>query len=117
MRKSTFQQIRLNSAQHVWISIKEEWADTFDPIIGHLRVGYPKIRSCIHNLFKLLTNLVEFYPAIQKETAKPKNAHSLGPMQGGTKKQKTVMLLLTHLCVSKSPNKFGWIQFDRLRSQ
>ena len=29
-------QIRLNSAQHVWISIKEEWADTFDPIIGRL---------------------------------------------------------------------------------
>ena len=36
VRKSTFQQIRLNSAQHVWISIKEEWADTFDPIIGRL---------------------------------------------------------------------------------
>ena len=45
-----------------------------------------------------LTNLVEFYPTIQKETAKPENAHSLGPMQGGSKKQKTVMLLLTHLC-------------------
>ena len=51
-------------------------------------MGYPKISSCIHNLFKLLTNLVEFYPAIQKETAKPENAHSLGPMQGGSKKQK-----------------------------
>ena len=36
VRKSTFQQIRLNSAQYVWISIKEEWADTFVPIIGRL---------------------------------------------------------------------------------
>ena len=51
-------------------------------------MGYPKISSCIHNLFKLLTNLVEFYPAIQKETTKPENAHSLGPMHGGSKKQK-----------------------------
>ena len=98
MRKLSFHQIRLNSAQQVWISIKEERADTFDPIIGRLLVGYPKISSCIHNLFKLLTNLVEFYPAIQKETAKPENAHSLGPMEGGSKKQKTVMHLLTDLC-------------------
>ena len=88
VRKSTLQQIRLNSAKHVWISIKEEGADTFDPIIGRLWVGYPKISSCIQNLFKLRTNLVEFYPAIQKETAKPENAHSLGPMQGGSKKTK-----------------------------
>ena len=51
-------------------------------------MGYPKISSCICNLYKLLKNLVEFYPAIQKETAKPENAHSLGPMQEGTKKQK-----------------------------
>ena len=36
VRKSTFQQIRLNSARHVWISIKEEWADTFDPFTGRL---------------------------------------------------------------------------------
>ena len=79
-----FQQIRLNSAQHVWISIKEEWADTFDPFTS----GVLKISSCIHNLFKLLTNLVEFYPAIQKETAKPENAHSLGPCKGDPKNKK-----------------------------
>ena len=30
-------------------------------------MGYPKISSCIHNLFKLCTNLVEFYPAIQRD--------------------------------------------------
>ena len=30
-------------------------------------MGYPKISYCIHNLFKLCTNLVEFYPAIQRD--------------------------------------------------
>ena len=30
---ATFQQIRFNSVQHVWISIKEDWADTFDPFM------------------------------------------------------------------------------------
>ena len=51
-------------------------------------MGYPKISSCIHNLFKLLTNLVEFYPAIQKETAKPEMHTHWGPCNRDKKKTK-----------------------------
>ena len=88
MRKSTFQQISLNSAQHVWISIKEEWADTFDPHYRAPLSWVTKNKLLYTHLLKLLTNLVEFYPAIQKETSKPENAHSLGLMQGGIQKTK-----------------------------